>query len=69
MDHSVDFAKTHRLGLHRLIEGIVPVTPRLLDLPDGLNFTKIVLSCADETDSESTTVSASGCPNTLEQRY
>ena len=55
------------LQLNSLDGGIGPITRRLLDLPNGLNFTKIVLSRADhETDSKSTTDLVSGCSDTLE---
>jgi len=43
------------------------ITCRLLDLPNGLSFTKIVLLCVDdEIDFKSTTDLLSGCSDTLE---
>jgi len=41
------------------------VTRRLLDLPGGLNFTKVRLSCMGGRDFESATDSVVGCSNTL----
>ena len=58
---------TGALQLHSMDGGIGPITGRLLDLPNGLNFAGIVLSCADdETDSKSITDLVSGCSDTLE---
>jgi len=58
---------TGSLELRSVVGGISPITRRLLDLPNGLNFTKIVLSCIDcETDFKSTTDLVSGCSDTLE---
>jgi len=58
---------TGSLQLHNMDGGIDPITCRLLDLPNGLNFTKIVVSRDnDETDSKSITDLVSGCSNTLE---
>ena len=58
---------TGSLQLHSMDGGVDPITRRLLDLPNGPNFTKIVLSCADdERDFKSTTDLVSGCSNTLE---
>jgi len=45
---------------------IGPITRRLLDLPNGLNFTKVALICAKETDFKSTTDLVLGCSDTLE---
>ena len=57
---------TGSLELRSVIGGIGPITRRLLNLPNGPNFTKIVLACVDETDFESTTDLVSGCSGTLE---
>jgi len=57
---------TGSLELRSVIGGIGPFARRLLDLPNGLNFTRIDLSCTEETDFESTTDLVSGCSNTLE---
>ena len=54
------------LELRSVIGGIGPITRPLLDLPNGLNFTKLVLSFANDKDFESTTDLVSGCSNTLE---
>ena len=45
---------------------IGPTTRRLLDLPDGLHFTKIVLVLVDEADPKSATDLVSRCSHTLE---
>ena len=45
---------------------IGPITRWLLNLPNGLNFTEVFLTCANETDFKSTTDLVSGCSNTLE---
>ena len=58
---------TGSLQLHNMGGRMDPISRRLLVLPNGLNFTKIVLSCSnDETDSKSITDLVSGCSNTLE---
>ena len=57
---------TGSLELGGMFEGIGPAVRRLLDLPNGPRFKKIVLGCIDETDFKSTTDLASGCSGTLE---
>ena len=58
---------TGSLELRSVIEGIVPITRLLLDLPNGLNFTKIVLSCLDDgRNFKSITDLVSECSSTLE---
>ena len=56
---------TGSLMLHSMY-GIGPITRRLLDLPNGLNFTEVMSTCAKEKDIKSTTDLVSGCSNTLE---
>ena len=46
--------------------GIDPIVRRLLVLPDGLNFTEVVVTCDKQQDVKSTTDLVSGCSNTLE---
>ena len=46
--------------------GIWPTARRLLDLPDGLHFTRISLMCVHGADFDSTTDLVSGCCDTLE---
>ena len=58
---------TGSLELRSMIGGIDPITRRLLDLPNGLNFTKIVLSCLDDGKIfKSITDLVSRCSGTLE---
>jgi len=57
---------TGSLELSSLYKGMNPITSWLLDLPNGLNFTKIKLLCSHRTDFESITDLVSGCSNTLE---
>ena len=49
----------------RAVDGIRPAARRLLDLPNGLHFAKIMIVCHDE-DVESTMGLVSRCSNTLE---
>jgi hypothetical protein len=49
----------------RAVDGIRPAVRRLLDLPNGLHFAKIMIVCHDE-DVESTMGLVSRCSNTLE---
>ena len=49
-----------------MTEGIGPLTRQLLDLPSGLNFTKIVSACVYEADLKATTDLVSGCSDTIE---
>ena len=49
----------------RAIGGVYPAARRLLDLPNGLRFTKIVVECIDH-DVESTMDLVSRCSDTLE---
>jgi len=53
----------------RSLAGTSPFTRRLLDLPNGLNFTKIVLSCTKEAYFNLVTDLASECRDTLESLY
>ena len=57
---------TGSLQLHSVGGGTGRITRRLLDLPNGLNFTKIVLCVDDEIDFKSTTDLVSRCSDTLE---
>jgi len=57
---------TGSLDLRIVAEGIGSITRRLLELPDGLNFTKLVLTCIDATDFKFATDLVSGCSDTLE---
>ena len=58
---------TGSLELRSVIRGIGPITRQLLDLPNGLNFTKIVLTCLDDgRNFKSITDLVSRCSNTLE---
>jgi len=58
---------TGTLELRSVIRGIGHVTHQLLDLPNGLNFTKIVLSgISSGTGFGSITDLVSGCSGTLE---
>jgi len=50
----------------RSVVEISPITRRLLDLPNGLNFMEVALTCAQEKDFRSTTDFVEGCSNTLE---
>jgi len=50
----------------RAIWGIWSTARRLLDLPNGLHFTKIVLGCVHEADFKSTTDLVLECSDTLE---
>jgi len=50
----------------RLAEGIQPITYRLLDLPNGIHFTKLVVSWISGEDVGSTTDLVSRCSGTLE---
>ena len=54
------------LGSRGYVGGIGRITRPLLELPNGLNFTKVGLTLADETDFGSTTNLVSGCSKTLE---
>ena len=57
---------TGSLELRSVIGRIDPFARQLLCLPNGLNFAKIELLCADETDFELTTDLVTGCSHTLE---
>ena len=57
---------TGSLELCSIAEGIGSITRRLLDLPNGLRFTKISVLCFSGEDFESTTDLVSGCSDTLE---
>jgi len=57
---------TGTLGLSGMVGGVGPTARRLLDLPNGLHFTKIVLACVDEADPKSATDLVSRCSDTLE---
>ena len=46
--------------------GIWPTARRLLDLPNGLHFTRIALMCIHGADYEATTDLVSACSDTLE---
>ena len=50
----------------RAIWGVRSTARRLLDLPNGLHFTKIVLECDREVDFKSTTDLVLECSDTLE---
>jgi len=50
----------------RSLLGIGPIPRRLLDLPNGLNFTRAILACDKETDFKLVTDLVEGCSNTLE---
>lgn len=50
----------------RSVAGVDPIIRRLLDLPNGLKFTEVVLTCGKETDFKPTTDLVSECSNTLE---
>jgi len=62
---------TGSLELCNVNEGIASITRQLLDLPNGLNFTKIKLLHVGhgKKDFESITDLVSGCSNTLESFY
>jgi len=57
---------TGSLELCSVVKGISSTTRRLLDLPNGLRFTKITVLCFSREDFESTTDLVSGCSDTLE---
>ena len=57
---------TGSLELRNVVGGIGPIIRRLLDIPNGCNFAKIMLSCVDETDFKSATDLVSRCSHTLE---
>ena len=46
--------------------GIGPIAYRLMELPNGLRFTKVALVCVDEEDFEWVDELVSGCSDTLE---
>ena len=50
----------------RMVEGIHSATYRLLDLPNGLHFTKIAVAWVSKEDAMSTMYLVSRCSNTLE---
>ena len=50
----------------RVIRGVWATTRRLLDFPNGLHFTKIVLECDRDLDFKSTTDLVLECSDTLE---
>ena len=58
---------TGSLGLHGMFEGIGPTVRRLLALPNGPHFTKIVLAHIDEVDFKPTTSFVSRCSEPLER--
>ena len=57
---------TGTLELCSMVEGIGPTTRQLLDLPNGLRFTKIAVLCFSVADFESTTELVLGCSDSLE---
>ena len=57
---------TGSLELRSTVGGIGPITRRLLELPNGLKFTKFVLVFIDGVDPEAATGLVSQCSNTLE---
>jgi len=57
---------TGSLELSRVTEGIQPITRRLLDLPNGLHFTTIVVTWFSEQDVTSTTDLMLGCSDTVQ---
>jgi len=57
---------TGSLELDAMLNGIHSTTRRLLDLPNGLHFTTIVVKWFSEHDVRSTTDLVSGCSETLQ---
>ena len=57
---------TGSLDLRNLEEGICFTARRLLELPNGLHFTKIELACLNEADFKSAADLVSRCSGTLE---
>ena len=57
---------TGSLELCNIVEGIGSIARRLLDLPNGLRFTKIAVLCFNGGDFESITDLVWGCSDTLE---
>jgi len=57
---------TGSLELMARAGGIRPIVQRLLDLPNGLHFSRIRVSCLNEEDARAVTDLVSMCSNTLE---